>query len=172
MGVKLLRKHVDRKGVTIVELVVALTILLTVLGLSYFFYFYTTKAFLIVDKQSEVQQKVRFAKEMIDQKLRMASSIKIIEDPIENYQRIYNENGSILYVDKNGVEKKLLENLSDDIHLKISFKKKEISLLEINVEGDFRGEYDYSINSQLFILQGNIDGEEGNKVCFIQSTDS
>jgi len=169
---KILRFINNKKGFTLIELLITLVILLLVIGMSYSFYYYVVRSFDIASKQSEVQQNVRLAKNIIENEVRLATYIKIGSEPTEEYnQRIYVSDGQIKhYVEGQGTNN-LLSIPSGSVDLQLSFIKTAPSLLEIKVEGDINGEHNYDITSELLVLNGNghIDGDEGTEVYFLTS---
>ncbi|MDD4169480.1 MAG: prepilin-type N-terminal cleavage/methylation domain-containing protein [Desulfotomaculaceae bacterium] len=160
----------NKKGLTIVELMITLAILLIVIGASYSFYFYVVRAFDIGTKQSDVQQNVRLAKNIIDNKVRSANYIAITESEPEAEwnQKIYLDNGKIMYV-KDGDTTELLSGLADGFNMQIEFEKVGTSFLEISITGDINGEHVYNITSEVLIKaiqESKFVGDTGNVIYF------
>ena len=167
-----------KKGFTVIELLIALTILLIVIVLGYSFNFYVTRSFDIATKQSEVQQNVRLAKNMIENYYQVRfSEIKLlnaVEEPEEDYQIIYVDDNGIIKYQKYGDEPKdlLLADLNSGINMQLTFTKDAYndSLLGIKVAGDIDGDYSYYIDSKILIENATaIQGNSGSVILFKNS---
>ncbi|MEG6522549.1 PilW family protein [Desulfotomaculum sp. 1211_IL3151] len=157
----------NKKGVTIIELMITLAMILIVIGLSYLFYFYVVRSFEISSTQSAVQENVRLAKNLIDKEIRRASYIKIEEPPDD----VNKYNHHIMTAD--GKIKKdtnyLLGNLSEGVEMGLLFTKTSDSFIEVTVTGSIDGDYEYSITSEVLALGGNIDNsinDSGDEIYF------
>jgi len=178
MLAKMINKVLNKKGFTLIELLISLAILLIVLSVGYSFYFYVVRSFDVASKQSNVQQNVRLAKNIIENQVRYASYIKIGDAPADSSkynQRIYVNNNKIMhYVD--GENKDILNGLSDGVNMHLLFIKlsNDSPFLWIEVKGDINGDQEYSISSEILILGINNEkflGTDGQEIYFYYSPD-
>lgn len=99
---------------------VSLTLLVITIGVGYFFYDYGIKSFNIGEKQSNIQQNVRFASDFITKEIRYASTIKILAsvptDFESGYNYIYVKNNTLVY-NQDGTETNVLSGISNGISL-------------------------------------------------------
>jgi prepilin-type N-terminal cleavage/methylation domain-containing protein len=161
--IKAVKDKEGSKGFTLVELLVALTILLLVIVLSYNFYYYFVRSFDISIKQSEVQQNVRMAVDFIESRVKNAS-LEIMGDNSqvqqEGYESIYVDSGIIKHF-LEGETENLLGNLASNINMQVSFEQDEdySSLLCLEVTGDIDGDNSYSISTKFLIKEFSEDSE-------------
>jgi Tfp pilus assembly protein PilW len=74
----------DLSGLTIIELMIALAIMLLVLAIGFNFFFLTLKAYETGENLSEVQFDVRMAADFITRELRYVNSISLTDDTLAN----------------------------------------------------------------------------------------
>jgi prepilin-type N-terminal cleavage/methylation domain-containing protein len=89
----LLLKKTDRRGLSLVELLIVLALLGMIIGLGHMFFSFGTRTFNVGEAQSNVQQNVRVASNYITRELRYAFDVQIIDDtfPIpENVSDAFN----------------------------------------------------------------------------------
>ncbi|MEW5922016.1 MAG: prepilin-type N-terminal cleavage/methylation domain-containing protein [Bacillota bacterium] len=156
---KLLR---DEKGLTLVELVIASVILLLVLGMSYSFYAYSARSSAVASRQSDMQQNVRLAKTLIENKIRLAGYVKVGTPAVPaNHCRIYLDNGKIMIHYQGETAKDLLGGLSGNIIMDLSFTVTGDAFIEVMV-GASDGVNNYDISAEVLILKRNIDNVVGD----------
>ncbi len=165
----------QNRGLTIIELLIALVILIIVISLGYMFNFYVVRSFEIASNQSSVQQNVRIAKSIIENNVRY-SEVELLDalpgGREEKYQIIYvDDNGFIKHVDEDGNVSDLLGTISSGINMQLSFENKGNSFLWINVQGDIDGSYVYNIGSEILIQKvtdadDTITGDSGSVIYF------
>lgn len=167
----------NKYGITLVELMITLAILLIVVTVSYTAFSAISKSFDFATKTSNVQQNVNLAKNIIDEKIRQATYIAVISDatiPVGEWNQSFfiqtdsDGNGHIIYM-KDGVESDLLADLSDGYHMSITFTKVGTSFLNVSITCSLDGEYVYNIESDVLVLGIEADkftGTSGAKVYF------
>lgn len=90
------------RGITLVELQIALALVSLVLALGYSFYFFGTRAFTRGDKQSQVQFDMRMASSFITREVRTATKLDVIPTPtpttfLPNYHYIFVKDNQIIH---------------------------------------------------------------------------
>lgn len=156
---------IQNEGFTIIELLITLAILVIVIAIGYTFNFYVIRSFDIASKQSSVQENVRLAKSIIENKVRYSKMELLGAKPgtiDPGYQVIYVEDGVIKYIDADGNTSDLIGAISDGVNMGIYFENKGSSLLRVCVQGDIEGDYQYNIDSDMLIyntIQGDIGTE-------------
>lgn len=168
----------DKKGLTLVELLVTLAILSLVLSVGYGFYYSISRHYLVGSKQSHVHQNVRLAQDMIEKKIRHANKIIIIPsgDPPpssedgDDYDRIYldDDTNRIMLTVKDGAPQDLLQGLSGNVKMELSFEKTEEYMVEMTIKGDPDGKNEYVVSSEIIFLKTFSDnevGNTGNQIC-------
>jgi hypothetical protein len=109
----------EEEAISVVELMIALSILLIVLALSFTFYFFGTRAFATGEERSLIQANVRLASRMITQELRYANDVEIttgIPNHESGKRAIYkNNSGQLIIRDELGEESLLSGALSDEL---------------------------------------------------------
>ncbi|SFF92922.1 prepilin-type N-terminal cleavage/methylation domain-containing protein [Desulfotomaculum arcticum] len=165
---------IQNKGFTIVELLIALALLVIVIALGYTFNFYVFRSFDIASKQSEVQQSVSLAKNIIENKVRYSQMDLLDELPEEiepGYQAIYIESGVVKYIDEDGNTSDLLGAISGNVNMQVYFENKGDSFLRVYVQGDIDGDHEYNIDSNILIHKvtdrsDTIQGSDGTLIYF------
>ncbi len=98
------KPNMDIKGLTIIELIVSLTILLLVLGLGYNFYYFLTQSYIKTEARWIGQREIRKAADFINAELKNTYSLKVTNNNnptgVEGVYYIYLNNGNIML--KNG----------------------------------------------------------------------
>jgi len=88
----------SQRGISLVELLIALSILSIVLGLAYSLFFFSTKSFKMGSNQSNIQQNLRSVSSFIHKEVRHAVEIETLDTsftPTQGYEYIFAENSSI-----------------------------------------------------------------------------
>lgn len=129
-GFKIYKLISNKRGVSLVELMVALILLIIVLGLGYMFYSFGTNSFAMGSSQSNVQQNVRFAANYITGEVRFATEVEILDnddipenisDPANDNEYIFIEDGKIKHLNKDG-ETIIFQSISDGINIVLNFE--------------------------------------------------
>ena len=168
-----------QSGVTLVELIIALSLLAVVIALGYNYYFFGASTFERGEGRANVQQNIRLAADFMSNQLRYAQNMEILDAPPDpgsyeddyNYILVSNE-GQITHVEE-GDEKNLLSPISQGLNFNLGFdtatvqdaegeevKAGEGKALSFSIE---TGESEYNIESANYLrhLEGSIEGEEG-----------
>lgn len=146
-------------------MLIALTILLLVLVVGFNFYFYVNRASTVSSRQAAVQFNVRFAKEQIEEIVRLADSMEIFQE--WNASLVNKSSDEAIYVDEsgslvhyqNGTPKNLLEGISEGIDYEITFNTDDQVFLCYNISGMTDDGYTYEMSTELKIL--NIAEDSG-----------
>ncbi|MCR3921442.1 MAG: hypothetical protein NUK65_02860 [Firmicutes bacterium] len=132
------------KGLTVVELVIALALLGMVLGLGYMFYAFGTTTFAAGETQSNVQQSVRIAANMISNEVRYAETAEILDSlaedtfPDDDYTYIYGDGHALLLHQQGEVTPiRFFGGMADDGDVIITFKPSSTNskLLDFKIVG-------------------------------------
>ncbi|MDW7667535.1 MAG: prepilin-type N-terminal cleavage/methylation domain-containing protein [Bacillota bacterium] len=128
----------NRKGVTLLELIIALAIVGLVLTLAFNLFFFGNEIFAKGSDQYEVQHSVRLSLSSVTNEIRYASTLYIendkpdtFEDP---YSYLYYENSSVYYSYIDTDDTRRTKTLGNDI-TSISFSKESDKLIEITLNG-------------------------------------
>lgn len=74
----------DHQGLTLIELIIALAILLLVLSVVFNFFIFGVKSFDVAERRSEIQLDVRLASDFITTRLRNATSLSLTDNSLAN----------------------------------------------------------------------------------------
>lgn len=160
-----------KKGVTLIELIVALAILgIVIIGVSSFIMF-SNKTFNISEKQSDAQFNVRFASESITKELRVADTIEILDNTPAEFE----SDKKYIYVEGNSIKlfmggyKKIILKGSSNFTPTLTFKKKSGNgkVLNFTIDG-LEENQKFKIDSDILILNmpapNSILGEDSGSV--------
>jgi len=121
-----MRKLLNNKGLTLIELLAVLSMLGVVLATTVGFLSNTLKSYINDDAQWQIQQDARFAIQSITKDVRAANSISVSKDDINKYildmkdcnqipitikWELDDGNQKVLYRIKNGVKNRIIENV-------------------------------------------------------------
>jgi len=172
------RTRNSQKGFTIVELVITMAILLIAISLGFTYISYVSRSQSLVERQSNVQQNVITAKNIIDKSLRQAGFAVITDSAEEAPSAGWNQafylveidgNGTIMQLKSDGTEAALLGSLAEGYNMQLHFRKIEPSFLEVSITCDIDGENEYNITSEILILgiePSKFLGTSGSRVYF------
>ncbi|MDO7788639.1 prepilin-type N-terminal cleavage/methylation domain-containing protein [Desulforamulus aquiferis] len=162
----------DVRGLTIIELLITLAILLLVLAVFYSFYFYSIKSIDKANNQREVQQNVLLAKEDLERKIRFADCLIILkenpdvpgEEGCEGFtssQELYaTGTGVLMHTMQDETPKELLGAVARDTKFNLEFKKNSSRILSFTIKGDYKGEK-FELSSDIALLNiSDIQEEE------------
>ncbi len=153
------------EGVTLVEILIASTLLVVVLGLGYSLFFFGTNAFSRGETHSIVQQNARMAADYVIGSVRYAKDLEIRDsddlDELSSYQRIlYSQNGQLFTTHESQEEAAF--GLEDDIDLMIRFQKLSDDELELIITAR-QENTEYTLDTSITLV--NIDkGPKSNKI--------
>ncbi|MEA1962042.1 MAG: prepilin-type N-terminal cleavage/methylation domain-containing protein [Bacillota bacterium] len=150
------------KGFTLIELLIALALVTLVTSLTFSYYSFQSKTFEVTNTQTQLQTATRFAREIIETKVKYAQSIEILseipqqEDLSDDQEAIFvDANGIIVYLTKTA-SKNLLGNSFNDVDMCLCFYKAtdaEVTdnLLGFNVKSVIDND-EYTLESQVYLI--------------------
>ncbi len=162
----------DRRGFSLVELMIVISLLAIVLAVSTNFYIFSVRTFEIGEQQANVQQNARLAAGFITKELRIAERVIIVnerenlseldvvsEDEFFIYH-IYLEDGSMYYqkIDTGEGIADSFEGISSNIEFDVLFKASEAqdNLLHFNITAkDVDSGRTYSLETEVLALNAN-----------------
>jgi hypothetical protein len=170
----------ESKALTIVELLVAMSLLLIILTIAFSFFGYGVSAFNTGEKRTLVQTNTRLASRIIKDELRYAESVVIrstLPDHVNGVKTIYlNDNGTIMLRDETGVERKISGDFSDEVTftgLSFDINTDSYKTVSFLITAERAGEQEYSLLSEVAPLnqKGRIsyalEGQAGNVITYI-----
>lgn len=148
----------NQRGLSLVELLIALSILVLVLGLAFSFFFFSTKSFQAGSNQSNVQQNLRIASDFIHKEARHAIELQLLDSsfvPTEGYEYIFVEDSSIKhgkFANGNFVKVNKSDHIIDSAGLEFTVKKLDngSNILEFVIKAKDKKQ-DYSIDSIVYL---------------------
>lgn len=143
-------------GFSLVELLVALSILGIVLAMGYSYFFFGSNTFRIGGNQSNLQRNIRLASDFITRELRYATCVSILSSSNDDCESCANENQhSYIYLE-NGI---IMHNgvaIADAVIESLVFTYKELDdayLIDFVVDGlSSDGRQSYSLESDVFLV--------------------
>lgn len=146
------------QGLSLIELMIVSSLLLTVLALAYNFWHFGFSSFVSAEQRSDVQQNVRLATDFINSEIRFAASAELLDATavpaavaIAADTHYILLNGSAIEYRARNVSQVIPQNLADNIRFSLNFSKTEISndLLSVVVSGAINDQPPYSLSSQI-----------------------
>jgi prepilin-type N-terminal cleavage/methylation domain-containing protein len=162
----------NNRGLSLVELLIALFLLGIVLALGYNYFFFGMNTFNRGEQQADIQQNARLAADFITRSTRIAERLVILEDgynleavvselnlEAENYYvyHIYEDNGALWYsrIKEGEIESELFESISGQIDFELDFSTgtsaPNILALQITAN-DQRGGGSFILDTEILIL--------------------
>lgn|GEM_PF-3759917 len=170
----------DEKALSVVELMIALSILLIVLALAFTFYFFGSRAFATGEERSLIQANVRLASMIITRELRYAEDVEIITGTPKHEsgkRAIFkNNNGQIIIRDEQGEERVLSGELSDAItfsDLTFSISPDDNKLFVFSVSAESKKLQNYQLLSKVaplnlkYAIRDNSNTGSGSAVVYV-----
>ncbi|MDR5658119.1 prepilin-type N-terminal cleavage/methylation domain-containing protein [Serpentinicella sp. ANB-PHB4] len=164
----------NNKGITLVELIVAMAIVSIIGGLTISMFSFGITAFSRSDQQYQIQSDLRFATQFITREVRNAGSVDLqgniqdfeqdFEQSLEQgYNYIYYKNGELKYKASTGEKHSLLKNVQiDDQEI---FSSSD-NLLKIELNGNKNNE-SFSLTTKVALTNAKLDTEnKGNVIKF------
>ncbi len=147
----------QKKGITLVELIIALALLTVILGMAYSFFSLGMTVFRKGAGQSDIQQNLRLTADIITREIRLASELQII-DPVtipdtvsDEYRYVFvNSANSIEFKNKDG-SKKFLDNGVNSMSVTLRFESMNSGKI-LGFALNASGENNYSIESEVYPL--------------------
>lgn len=153
---KLLKFKTEQKGLTIIELMIAMLILLMGLALAFNFFFFGVRSFNVGEQRTIVQTNVRFASRVITDELRYATDVEIygsVPDHEEGRKAIFMSADNIIIIrDEEGNTRPISGALSDEVQFtELSFGvSPEMSrMLTFLVSAERQGEQNYQLETEV-----------------------
>lgn len=123
---KIINKLRNNRGISIIELLIACSLLVIVLGVGYNFYYYANQTFNFGLEQANLQNDTRIAVETISNELRYAENISDSAFASYPYKRLYRDSDNTIKIDsyEDGVPLTTISLRGDTIkNLKFSLEK-------------------------------------------------
>lgn len=181
------RTFYNKKGFTLVELLIVLGLLSVVLGVGYNFYFSTTRSFATAETQWIIQRDIRQVAEFLTNELRYAYQLDLTNaavpgKPTKNDNYIFLDDKSNTYKHRytdeknNDYEKTIID--ADKCTISFSRVKQDTEIGTSNIPNTIffkvaSKDIDYEITSQVTLLnmpKGNIEGESGKTIKYTKTT--
>lgn len=146
----------NKKGLSLLELLIALLLLNLVLAIGYSFFYFGTRSFAIGESQSDVQQNVRMAADFITNEIRFAESLEILGSSFSfsgDYNYIYiNEDSVIHRKEGTSTGTKILSGISENIDFSVNFNISSSgnNVLQFAVNGE-NAEKTFDIESEVML---------------------
>ncbi len=150
------QKVCSQSGLTIVELMIAISILLIAITLGFNFIFFGVQAFGTGEQRTLVQYNVRLASRVITDELRYADQVEIyavIPPHTPLMRAIYlKENGQVVIRDETGTERQISGQLSSEVNfnqLLFSVNPDNHKMLIFAIAAERDGEQQYQLESEV-----------------------
>lgn len=181
-----MKLYFNKKGFTLIEVLLATVLFVVVIGLAYNIYFFSTNAFRTADTQANIQRNMRIASDFISKELRTAYEIELSSTPLiddyfdKNFQLIYIDDGVIMKKYKdidtgNVIEKTILNNSLGDFTYDLAFGKAggRKNVVEFEITADDTA---YNIKSSMIAhnmsSDQEIEGDSGSYIYYKSSLDA
>lgn len=171
------------QGLSLIELIVASSLLLTLLALAYNFWQFGFTSFVSAEKRSNVQQNVRLATDFIHNEIRFATSAELLgtNPVIPAAQDIGVDthyillNGSKIEYRSRNVSQFIPISIADEIHFNLNFTKSGGNLLSVEIRGQTDGQQPFFLSSQvrlenLSLFNRTISGNTSTAIRFVRRT--
>ncbi len=163
----------SRKGLSVIELVVALSLLGIVLAVGYSYFFFGVNTFRIGETQSNLQRDIRLTSDFLTREVRNAVAISLynsnsgLPHSADGNNYIYLDGSVIKHIDANGNQSSKTGNVIDtlifDINLIEPDNNNKQYLLTFTISGSDNSQV-YEIESEVYlnnIVEGSIAQSEG-----------
>lgn len=166
----------DRRGLTLVELVVALALFGVVLGVGYLFFDYGYRSFVVGELQSNLQRDVRTAAEAITKELRPAHAVIISNDSVPdsgllaagyNYfilEPVASGRYRIKRVDPTGETTFKTEGVITELEFEGNG-----NLLSIKIAGGDGDQFYYEIKSRVLLVNTSVAAVRGRTLAYAKT---
>lgn len=153
---------INKRGVTLIELVIVIGILGIVLSAAYSFNLFGIKTYSMGQSQWNLQSNARMVSDLITREVRYVTEVELSEQTPalgDGYCYIRTEGNAVKYYKDGKLISAFPDITSEDIMYKVDFSGSEGNLLAFRVTAyDSRKEKSYSIDSKVLCLN-IIDGE-------------
>ena len=153
----------NNKGVTLIELVIGMGLLVLVLSIGFSLYFFGTSSFEAGTKRGDLQQNARLVADFIMEEVRFAREVEIFDDledlnESDDYHYIFLEEGDIKHKE-NGEDpvvkfSEISRKVDFDLQVDISEDSDNILKIVVSASDDER---EYEVTTDVLIL--NLVGE-------------
>ena len=146
-----------RRGLTLVEVLVALTVLLLALPLMLSLFSLGSRTFGAGEVQSNLQQITRLSVDFISREMRFAHEVQVLGEEFEFHPQcshIYIRDGSVIYQPPEPAEEQvLLEAISSEVTFSLAFAEGDggEDMLLVRVTGGQEGT-EYSVTTEVLLL--------------------
>lgn len=159
-----IRKNLrSQRGVTLVELIVALAILGFVLAAVYSFYYFGERSFAVGSEQSNLQRDLRLAADFITREVRHAVELDLIPVPASfaaGYSYIFLENSAVVHV-HNGVKTAKTGPVVTGLSFGLErLRHNDRNVLQFTVRGR-SGNQQYELSTRVFL--SNVRSKENTQ---------
>ncbi len=158
------------KGLGLVELIIALSLLSLVLAGGYMLYHFGYTSFVVAEGRSDVQQNVRMVADFISGQLRHATEVRLMGGAVtipaasaleeDEHYIFVNEDGFVEYRTK-GISRIIPGQISEKIQFALSFAKSSThdNILSFRVDGTRNSEQTYSLLTKVFVENLRFQGK-------------
>lgn len=153
-GGRLISDLTDKRGLTLVELIISLALLGVVLSVGYSFYAFGNRSFDVGENRSVLQRDIRAAAAFITKEVRYTNRLRLTEfpesPPREDHSYIFLEESALKHIDGTGsLSVKTEVNVTA-----LAFSARTINnriVLSFRIEGEKDGQR-YAIESEVLLL--------------------
>ena len=168
----------NNKGVTLIELILTITLVLVAVVLMYSFFTFMLRSNSLTKQQSEIQENVILSKTFIDEKIRNAIALAISntgeDPPLANWsESIYRDavdGRGVIYIESEGEVIPLLAGLAEGFSMDLTFTKTENMFIRVSVGCITEDGYEYSIDTEIYLLgleAYQSVGESGDRIFIV-----
>jgi len=130
----------DQNGFSIVELIVALSVLLIVLALGYQFYFFGNRTFTVGENQSNIQRDIRLTADLITKEIRNAKIVELVgASASDGYEYIYLQDKDIKHRLNENISNITNENINN-LTFSLEQSSEGNNVIEFTIEGEEDGQ--------------------------------
>jgi prepilin-type N-terminal cleavage/methylation domain-containing protein len=150
----------SKKGITLIELIITISLISVVLLVAYDMQIFGYKIFNKGSSKADIQSNLRLNADFISDKIRYASNLKILKnidpssfDPSKEY--IYAEGGTLKYYNTGTIEN--IPGSSSGVTTSLYFEDKDAQTVYFKLNGAVKTEA-YTIDSSVYMLNVGIGG--------------
>lgn len=145
----------NNMGLSVIELLIALTLLGIILALGFSYFVFGANTFRIGEAQSNLQRDIRLTSNFITREVRYATDLDLLDNvnsPLWNdYNYLYLDNNSVIkHIDGNGNEITKSENIIELLSFNLNIVNEKL-LLEFIIEGSNDSQH-YNQKSEVVLV--------------------